>query len=279
MRIIKAKTLLNPIVDMILKANYVLPDKILQKIKQSFKTETNPIGISILGDILKNADIAKNEKVPLCQDTGFALFFIKKGNELFIEGDLEEIITEAVKIAYVEGYLRKSILSDPLHGINTQDNTPAIFWYESTPGDKLEILFAPKGGGAENMSRVKMLKPADGVEGIKDFVLETVKIAGGNPCPPIILGVGIGGTFEKCAWLAKKAVLRDLDNPNKDSYYENLEKELLLKINETDIGPGGLGGKITALGVNIEVFPRHIATLPVAVNVQCHSARHSKIIV
>ena len=279
MRRIKAETLLNPIVEMILKANYVLPDKVLTRIKESSELETNPIGISILSDILKNAEIAKEEKVPLCQDTGFSLFFIKKGNDLFIEGDLEDIITKAVKIAYTTGYLRKSILSDPLNGVNTQDNTPPICWYEAESGDKLEITFAPKGGGAENMSRVKMLKPADGVEGIKDFVLETIKIAGGNPCPPIVVGVGIGGTFEKCAWLAKKAILRDLDSFNKDSYYKNLEEELLLKINQTNIGPGGLGGKTTALGVNIEVFPRHIASLPVAVNIQCHSARHSKLIV
>lgn len=279
MRKITADSLTYQVFEMILKANYDLPLKVKESIEAVLKQETSSTGKKILSDIFLNAKIAAKERVPLCQDTGFALFFIKKGRDLYVQGSLEEALTKAVARAYNEGYLRKSILDDPLNGVNTNDNTPPIFWYEEIDGDKLEIIFAPKGGGAENMSRIKMLKPADGIDGIINFVVETVKIAGGNPCPPIIVGVGIGGTFEKCAWLAKKAVLRDPGDFNPKKYYKNLEIKLLELVNQTGIGPGGLGGQITALAVNIETFPRHIASLPVAVNIQCHSARHSKIIV
>ncbi|GFR36456.1 fumarate hydratase [Thermobrachium celere] len=234
----------------------------------------------ILDILIKNSEIAENEKMPMCQDTGMAVVFMEIGQDVHIVGgNLEDAINEGVRQGYIEGYLRKSVVKDPLDRVNTKDNTPAIIHYSIVPGDKIKITVAPKGFGSENMSRLKMLKPADGVEGVKKFVLETVKEAGPNPCPPIVVGVGIGGTFEKAAFLAKKALLRSVDEENKNPYYAQLEKELLEEINKLGIGPQGFGGLTTCLGVNIEVYATHIAGLPVAVNINCHATRHKEAVI
>ena len=219
--------------------------------------------------------IAENENIPVCQDTGMAVVFLKIGQDVHIEGCyIEDAVNEGIRQGYIEGYLRKSVVDDPLMRKNTNDNTPGIIHYEIVPGDKLEITVAPKGFGSENMSRVYMLKPSDGTEGVKEAIIETVKLAGPNACPPLVIGVGIGGTFEKCTMLAKKALIRDINSHNSISHISRLEDEMLEKINSLGIGPGGLGGKITALGVNIEVYPTHIAGLPVAINMCCHVNRH-----
>ncbi|MNO87120.1 L(+)-tartrate dehydratase subunit alpha [compost metagenome] len=233
----------------------------------------------MLDKIIINSDIASKENMPMCQDTGMAVIFVELGQDIHIVGGgLKEAINEGVRQGYSEGYLRKSVVKDPLTRVNTGDNTPAVIHIDVVDGDELKITIAPKGFGSENMSRIKMLKPSDGVEGVKEFVLETVKIAGPNPCPPIIVGVGIGGTFEKAAELSKKALLRSIEERNKDTYYSDLENELITKINKLGIGPQGFGGKTTALGVNIETYPTHIAGLPVAVNISCHATRHAEII-
>lgn len=222
-------------------------------------------------------DIAANDSIPICQDTGMAVVFIKIGQDVHIEGaNLEDAINEGIRQGYLEGYLRKSVVGDPIERINTKDNTPGIIHYEIVAGEQVEITVAPKGFGSENMSRVCMLKPADGIEGVKEAVLETVRLAGPNACPPMVVGVGIGGTFEKCAILAKKALTRDLDDISPIPYVQELEKELLEKINQSGFGPGGLGGRNTALGVNVETYPTHIAGLPVAINICCHVNRHVK---
>jgi fumarate hydratase subunit alpha len=229
--------------------------------------------------LLKNADIARSEDVPMCQDTGFAVVFVELGQDVHIEGGaLEDAINEGVRRGYTEGYLRKSIVGHPLERVNTGDNTPAVIHLKLVPGNKMKITVAPKGGGSENMSGIKMLKPAEGVEGVKKFVLDTVKAAGPNPCPPIIVGVGIGGTFEKCALLAKEALLRPVGTPSHRPEIARLERELLDEINSTGIGPQGLGGRFTALAVHIEIYPVHIASLPVAVNINCHASRHKEIV-
>ena len=228
----------------------------------------------ILARIAENFEIAAETKVPICQDTGMACVFLKIGQEAHITGNLEEAVNEGVRRGYRVGYLRKSVVRDPLKRVNTGDNTPAVIHYEIVPGDKLEITVAPKGFGSENMSAIKMLKPSDGVKGVVDFVVQTVEEAGPNPCPPIVVGVGIGGTFEKAAYLAKKALLRPVDSSNEIPYYADLEQELLGRINALGIGPQGFGGGTTALGVNIETYPTHIAGLPVAVNIGCHVTRH-----
>lgn len=277
MRIVQAENLLQPIKNMILDAAYNLECDIKLRLEKAHGAESSLIGQDILQQLLENSEIAKAEKLPICQDTGTAVFFVNQGCDCFVEGGLHSIIQRATSEAYKEGYLRKSMLSDPLNGTNTQDNTPAVIWHNECAGDQLTISFTAKGGGAENMSAIKMLKPSDGVTGIKEFVVETVKKAGGNACPPMIVGVGIGGTFEKCAWLAKKSLLRSLTQPNTDKFYADLEKELLELINKIGVGPQGLGGDTTALGVMIETFPRHIASLPVAVNIQCHASRHKTI--
>ena len=228
--------------------------------------------------IKENIEIAKKEEIPLCQDTGMVSVFVEIGQDVQVTGgSLEEAINEGVRQGYMEGYLRKSVVKDPLNRINTNDNTPAVISYRIVPGNKFKMLIAPKGFGSENMSRLKMLKPADGVQGVKDFVIETVERAGANPCPPIIVGVGIGGTFDKVASLAKKALLRPLGERNKDEFYKDLEEELFYKINKLGIGPQGFGGKTTALAVNIETYPTHIAGLPVAVNINCHVARYKEV--
>ena len=236
--------------------------------------ETWPQAKEILERIIENYQIAHRENVPVCQDTGMACVFLKVGQEVHIDGDLTDAVNEGVRRGYGEGYLRKSVVRDPLDRVNTGDNTPAMLYTELVPGDKIEITVAPKGFGSENMSQIKMLRPSDGVEGVKAFVRKVVEEAGPNPCPPIVVGVGIGGTFDKAAYMAKKALLREVDVPNEKPYYANLEKELLDMVNALGIGPQGFGGKTTALAVNIETCPTHIAGLPVAVNINCHVTRH-----
>ncbi len=261
--------------EMCIDANYNLGDDVIKAFKKALETEESPTGKNVMEQLLTNAEIAKNEQVPMCQDTGFAVIFVELGQEVnFIGGDLTEAINEGVRQGYTEGYLRKSIVDDPIKGVNTKDNTPAIIHIDIVPGDKVKLTIAPKGGGSENMSTVKMLKPADGREGIINFVVDHVKGAGPNPCPPIVVGVGIGGTFEKVAYLAKKSLLRSLGEPNQDPFYAEMEKEILEKVNKLGIGPAGFGGRNTALAVHIETYPRHIASFPAAVNINCHAARH-----
>lgn len=277
MREVSTDEITKNIKEMCIEANYILSDDVKNKIINSAAVENSEIGKKILSQLEENMEIAEREQIPICQDTGMAVVFIKIGQEVHIAGgSLEDAINQGVREGYTEGYLRKSVVKDPLIRENTKDNTPAIIHYEIIPGDKVEITVAPKGFGSENMSRVCMLKPADGIEGVKNAVIETVKLAGPNACPPVVVGVGIGGTFEKCALLAKKALTRDINSESSIEYVAELEKELLDEINNLNIGPGGLGGKITALGVNIETYPTHIAGLPVAINMCCHVNRHKK---
>lgn len=264
--------------NMCIDANYYLSHDVKEKIESAYKQENWPMAKEILEKILTNIDIAKKEEMPICQDTGMACVFVEIGQDVhIIGGNLKDAINEGIRQGYNEGFLRKSVVKDPLDRINTMDNTPAIIYYDIVEGDKLKIKVAPKGFGSENMSQLKMLKPADGLEGVKDFVLKVVKEAGPNPCPPIVVGVGIGGTFDKAANLAKKALVRPLNEKNNNEFYANLEKELLKEVNELGIGPQGFGGKTTALAVNIETYPTHIAGLPVAVNINCHVTRHAEI--
>ena len=277
MREVSTDEITKNIKEMCIEANYILSDDVKNKIINSAAVENSEIGKKILSQLEENMEIAEREQIPICQDTGMAVVFIKIGQEVHITGgSLEDAINQGVREGYTEGYLRKSVVKDPLIRENTKDNTPAIIHYEIIPGDKVEIAVAPKGFGSENMSRVCMLKPADGIEGVKNAVIETVKLAGPNACPPVVVGVGIGGTFEKCALLAKKALTRDINSESSIEYVAELENELLDEINNLNIGPGGLGGKITALGVNIETYPTHIAGLPVAINMCCHVNRHKK---
>lgn len=279
MRIISENQIFNEIKKIIIDAAFQLSEDVKKELEKAKENEKSEIGKSIIEELLENAEIASKEQLPLCQDTGFAVFFVEIGEEVHIEGSLNKAINEAVRQAYKEAYLRKSIVNDPLRRVNTGDNTPAIIHIDYVEGDKLKIMFSAKGGGSENMSRIGMLKPADGIEGVKNFIIETAKLAGPNACPPIIVGVGIGGTFEKAALLAKKAIFRELNQPNPDPFYADMEKELLEKINKLGIGPQGLGGITTALGVHINAYPCHIASLPVAVNIQCHSSRHRMLII
>lgn len=277
MREVSTDEITKNIKEMCIEANYILSDDVKNKIINSAAVENSEIGKKILSQLEENMEIAEREQIPICQDTGMAVVFIKIGQEVHITGgSLEDAINQGVREGYTEGYLRKSVVKDPLIRENTKDNTPAIIHYEIIPGDKVEITVAPKGFGSENMSRVCMLKPADGIDGVKNAVIETVKLAGPNACPPVVVGVGIGGTFEKCALLAKKALTRDINSESSIEYVAELENELLDEINNLNIGPGGLGGKITALGVNIETYPTHIAGLPVAINMCCHVNRHKK---
>ena len=277
MREVSTDEITKNIKEMCIEANYILSDDVKNKIINSAAVENSEIGKKILSQLEENMEIAEREQIPICQDTGMAVVFIKIGQEVHITGgSLEDAINQGVREGYTEGYLRKSVVKDPLIRENTKDNTPAIIHYEIIPGDKVEITVAPKGFGSENMRRVCMLKPADGIEGVKNAVIETVKLAGPNACPPVVVGVGIGGTFEKCALLAKKALTRDINSESSIEYVAELENELLDEINNLNIGPGGLGGKITALGVNIETYPTHIAGLPVAINMCCHVNRHKK---
>lgn len=277
MREVSTEEITKNIKEMCIEANYTLSDDVKNKIINSAAVEESEIGKKILNQLEENMNIAESDNIPICQDTGMAVIFIKIGQDVHITGgNLEDAINQGVREGYIEGYLRKSVVKDPLIRENTKDNTPAVIHYEIISGDKIEITVAPKGFGSENMSRVCMLKPADGIEGVKNAVIETVKLAGPNACPPVVVGVGVGGTFEKCALLAKKALTRDINSENSIEYVAELEKELLNEINKLNIGPGGLGGKVTALGVNIETYPTHIAGLPVAVNMCCHVNRHKK---
>jgi fumarate hydratase subunit alpha len=264
--------------DLSISTNIFLGEDVKKILRDSLKTEESPLGKEILEVILENHEIAEKENMPLCQDTGVAVVFLDIGQDVHLTGgDLEDAVNEGVRQGYSEGYLRKSMVSDPvIDRKNTGDNTPAVIHLKIVPGDKVRICFAPKGGGAENMSEVRMMTAADGLEGVKDFVVDRVKRSGGNPCPPIVVGVGLGGNFEKCAMLSKEALLRPIGEHNPDERYAEAEKELLERINNLGIGPQGLGGRTTALAVNIEYFPCHIASMPVAVNIQCHASRHEE---
>ncbi len=261
--------------DMAQEANYGLTNDVVQRIEACAEKETNPLAKDILEKIQENITIAKEEHIPLCQDTGMACVFLEIGQQVYLEGmDLYQAVNEGIRQGYREGYLRKSIVADPLRRTNTGDNTPANIHVDIVPGDKVKIEFAPKGFGSENMSRLKMFPPSAGVEGVREFVVETVKIAGGNPCPPIVVGVGLGAGFDHVTYLAKKALLRDMDSYNPDPFYKQLEEQMLEDINKLDIGPQGFGGKTTALKVNIIAEPTHIAGMPCAVNINCHVSRH-----
>lgn len=280
LREIDVQIIADEVARMVQEANYDLNQDVIDSLHKGLAGEESPTGQEILRQIIQNAEIAHGERVPICQDTGFAVIFMEIGQDVhFVGGSLEEAINAGVARGYTEGYLRKSILKDPLKGGNTGDNTPAIVHYDIVPGDKVKMKILPKGGGSENMSAVGMLKPADGVEGVKGFVLDRVAKAGPNPCPPIIVGVGIGGTFDKVAYLAKKAITRPVGQYHSDPDIRALEEELLSKVNDLGIGPQGLGGRTTALWLAIETHPRHIASFPVAVNIQCHAARQKDIII
>ena len=276
MREILAQQVTEVVKKLCIQANCYLPQDMKCCIESSHEEETWPQAKEILERIMENYQIAERENRPICQDTGLACVFVSLGQDVHVDGNLTDAINEGVRQGYGEGYLRKSVVRDPLDRVNTGDNTPAMIYYDIVPGDKLEIIVAPKGAGSENMSQIKMLKPSDGLQGVKDFILKVVEEAGPNPCPPIVVGVGVGGTFDKAAFLAKKALVRATDQRNPDPFWADLEKEMLQKINELGIGPQGFGGKTTALCVNIEQYPAHIASLPVAVNINCHVTRHAK---
>lgn len=263
-----------------IESNYNLSKDVFDALNKAKEEETWTLAGDILDKIILNAEISKSESMPICQDTGMTCVFLEVGQDVHIVGgNLEDAINEGVRRGYDKGYLRKSVVKDPIDRINTKDNTPAIIHYEIVPGDKLKITVAPKGFGSENMSQIKMLKPSDGLKGVKDFIVKVVKDAGPNPCPPMIVGIGIGGTFEKAAYLSKKALIRPIDNKNENKFYAALEEELLLEFNRLGIGPQGFGGKTTAIGLNIEAYPTHIAGLPVAVNISCHATRHKEEII
>jgi fumarate hydratase subunit alpha len=275
LRIVKTEEITKNIKEMCIEANHVLSPDMKEVFENRVKQEKSALGKKILSQLEENLVIAREDMIPICQDTGMAVVFMEVGQEVHIEGgSLTEAVNRGVREGYIQGYLRKSVVSDPIERINTKDNTPAIIHYDITEGDRIQITVAPKGFGSENMSRVFMLKPADGIEGVKEAILTAVKDAGPNACPPVVVGVGIGGTFEKCALMAKHALTRDLREESPIPYVRELEKEMLDKINALGIGPGGLGGSVTALGVNIETYPTHIAGLPVAINICCHVNRH-----
>ena len=274
MRELSAQKITETVKRLCIEANCHLPGDMKACIEQSCQAETWPQAREILDQIRVNYNIADEKNQPICQDTGVACVFLKIGQEVHITGDITEAVNEGVRQGYTEGYLRKSVVRDPLDRVNTGDNTPAMLYFELVPGDKVEITVAPKGFGSENMSQIKMLRPSDGLQGVKDFVCKVVEDAGPNPCPPIVVGVGVGGTFDKAAFLAKKALMRPVNVRNADPYYAALEQELLELVNALGIGPQGFGGLTTALAVNIEQYPTHIAGLPVAVNINCHVTRH-----
>lgn len=276
MRTIDVAEITSNIKEMCIEANHFLTGDMDQAMQRAAEEEKAPLGKQILCQLQDNLKIAGEDMIPICQDTGMAVIFMEIGQDVhFVNGVLEEAINEGVRQGYVDGYLRKSVVKDPLIRENTKDNTPAIIHYEMVPGEQVKITVAPKGFGSENMSRVFMLKPADGIEGVKNAILTAVKDAGPNACPPMVVGVGIGGTFEKCAMMAKKALTRPVDERSDIPYVKELEEEMLEQINKTGIGPGGLGGTTTALAVNINTYPTHIAGLPVAINICCHVNRHS----
>lgn len=274
MRNIQAAQITDAVRRLCIQANCHLTEDVKGCIRNCRACETFPVAQNILDQIIENYEIADANDVPVCQDTGMACVFIDVGQDVHIEGALEEAIHEGVRQGYAEGYLRKSVVRDPIDRVNTRDNTPAMIYYNIVPGDQVKITVAPKGFGSENMSQIKMLKPSDGLQGVKDFVLKVVEEAGPNPCPPIVVGVGVGGTFDKAALMAKQALIRPVDSRHPEAFWADLEDELLEKINALGIGPQGFGGRTTALAVNIEKCPTHIAGLPVAVNINCHVTRH-----
>jgi len=279
MREIAVEKVTESVKKLCIDATQFIGSDVLNSLKVAKEEEKWPIAKDILADLITNYEIAATENLPMCQDTGMVYCEVEIGQEVHIVGgSLEKAINEGVALGYTEGYLRKSVVSDPIERINTKNNTPAVITYKIVEGESFKITVAPKGFGSENMSQLKMLKPSDGLEGVKEFVLKAVKEAGPNPCPPIVVGVGIGGTFDRVALLAKQAAIRNVDSFNANPYYENLERELLESVNALGIGPQGFGGKTTALKVNIEVFPTHIAGLPVAVNINCHAARHKSVV-
>lgn len=275
MRTIHAAAITDAVARLCIQANTRLPDDIVAALDKSRRSEPWPLARETLELLWDNMELAENKDLPVCQDTGMACVFVELGQEVYIQGEFERAIHDGVRKGYTEGYLRKSIVADPLRRVNTEDNTPAAITVHLVPGDGCSITVAPKGFGSENMSRLGMLKPADGVEGVKKFVLETIQLAGSNPCPPTVLGIGIGGSFDKVAYLAKKALLRPIDQPHSDPFYAQLESELLEAINSLGIGPQGFGGRTTCLGLAIETAPTHVAGLPVAVNVSCHVTRRA----
>jgi fumarate hydratase subunit alpha len=276
MREISAQLITQTVKRLCIEANCHLPQDMKDSIQASHACEPWPQAKEILERIMENYQIADEKNQPICQDTGVACVFLKIGQEVHIDGNIEEAVNEGVRQGYTEGYLRKSVVRDPLDRVNTGDNTPAMIYYELIPGEQVEVTVAPKGFGSENMSQIKMLRPSDGLQGVKDFVLKVVEDAGPNPCPPIVVGVGVGGTFDKAAYLAKKALMRSTDERNANPFYAELENQLLEEINALGIGPQGFGGKTTALAVNIEQYPTHIAGLPVAININCHVMRHAE---
>ena len=271
MRKIDSEIITKEIREAVQTANYSLSPKIITKLKEAVKTEESRIGKNVLQKLIENAEIAKNEDIPICQDTGVVVVFVELGNEVYIEGDLQDAINYGVKIGYNEGSLRKSMVKDPFDRENTNDNTPAVIYTENVPGDKLKLNILIKGAGSENMSKIRMFNPTADKEDIKDFILKTVQNAGANACPPYVIGIGMGGTFDKAAYLSKKALLKE---DSEDEELKQFEKYILDEVNKTGIGPAGLGGKVTALDVKILTYPCHIASLPVAVNINCHAARH-----
>jgi fumarate hydratase subunit alpha len=279
LREINTQDIISKVSEACINANCILNKDVEDKIKHGIQIETSKLGTDILNKLIENADYAKEKMIPICQDTGMAVVFVELGQEVHITGgSLETAINEGVRQGYEKGYLRKSVVAHPINRVNTGDNTPAVIHYEIVEGDTFKITICPKGFGSENMSALKMLVPADGEAGIIDFVVDTVRNAGSNPCPPIVVGVGIGGTMEKAALLAKKALARNLSEESSEEYERNFEKVLLDKINNLGVGPQGLGGKVTALAVNVNTYPTHIAGLPVAVNINCHVTRHSEVI-
>lgn len=274
MRVLDLKKVTTAVNELILDSCYNIEENVLEKIRKAIKTEENPLGKEVLKQIETNDLIAREEKIPMCQDTGMVVVFLEIGSQVTFDGDIYQAINDGVASAYNEGYLRKSVVAHPLNRINTKNNTPAIIHTTITNNDKVKITVAPKGGGAENVSFVKMLIPSDGVEGIKNLVLDAVFNAGGKPCPPIIVGIGLGGNLEKAALLAKEALMRDIDDTSNDPFNAKLEQELLEDINNLGVGPMGFGGSTTALAVKVNSYPCHIASLPVAVNIQCHASRH-----
>ena len=278
MREINASQITEIVRDLCIEANCHLPGDIKEAITTCRSCEPFPIAQTILDKIEENFNIADTDNVPICQDTGLACVFLEIGQDVHITGDLKDAVNEGVRRGYVEGYLRKSCVKDPIDRVNTGDNTPAVLYTDIVPGDQITITVAPKGFGSENMSQIKMLKPSDGLQGVKDFILKVVEEAGPNPCPPIVVGVGLGGTFDKAAYLAKKALMRSVDERNTNPFYAELEEEMLERVNALGIGPQGFGGKTTALAVNIETLPTHIAGLPCAVNINCHVTRHKTVV-
>lgn len=280
MRELKYADIVEEVAKLCIDANCNLGDDVLHALQNGLNQEVSPAGKSCLENIIKNAQIARQERLPICQDTGMAVFFVEYGQELnIVGGSFEDAVNDGVRRGYAEGFLRKSVVSDPFDRVNTKDNTPAVIHTKIVPGDKLKLTIAPKGFGSENMSAVKMLIPAQGIEGVKDFVLDTVSRAGANPCPPVIIGIGIGGTMEKAALMSKEALTRDVGTVHTDPKVAALEEELLQKINKIGIGPQGLGGRCTALAVHINTYPTHIAGLPVALNMSCHVTRHKTTII